>query len=412
MKKWDKWKKRILVFVVTGCMLLDSDMAVLAEETQKVVSNLYDEYQTEQLYKKQYEETVGQVQPEQSAENNDDLKKNLKDAEVLVESAFNEKEQVSLRLPEITKYTDEKEVELTGLYGEPVEVKEHEKVFQVDATHYVTLLTSEANTYESTSGEMRPVDLTLIPKDIEGKEEVKIPTEEEIRDPNLDLIYEPKDSSIDVSFPANVTEERGIEITNKEHTLELFPQEGTYGNATTKDHALLYNNVQENIDVQYSVDTTGVKEDIILREKTEQNEFHYVFDAERYDVECKDNQIFIREKGKNTILFVLSAPLMSDSDGSQSQKIEMTAEKQSDDHTYVITVRADKDWLQAEERVYPVKIDPTVTIPTESLIEVTTSTVHGTYHGAGYGYAGYITSAMTGVPGGKGHWAEQNVFCS
>ena len=32
-----------------------------------------------------------------------------------------EKEQVSLRLPEITKYTDEKEVELTGLYGEPVE---------------------------------------------------------------------------------------------------------------------------------------------------------------------------------------------------------------------------------------------------------------------------------------------------
>lgn len=52
MKKWDKWKKRILAFVVTGCMLLDSDMAVLAEETQKVVSNLYDEYQTEQLYKK------------------------------------------------------------------------------------------------------------------------------------------------------------------------------------------------------------------------------------------------------------------------------------------------------------------------------------------------------------------------
>lgn len=215
-------EKRILAFVVTGCMLLDSDMAVLAEETQKVVSNLYDEYQTEQLYKKQYEETVGQVQPEQSAENNDDSKKNLKNAEVLEESAFNEKEQVSLRLPEITKYTDEKEVELTGLYGEPVEVKEHEKVFQVDATHYVTLLTSEANTYESTSGEMRPVDLTLIPKDIEGKEEVKTPTEEEIRDPNLDLIYEPKDSSIDVSFPANVTEERGIEITNKEHTLELF----------------------------------------------------------------------------------------------------------------------------------------------------------------------------------------------
>ena len=119
--------------------------------------------------------------------------------------------------------------------------------------------------------------------------------------------------AITLFIATNCKEGNRIEITNKEHTLELFPQEGTYGNATTKDHALLYNNVQENIDVQYSVDTTGVKEDIILREKTEQNEFHYVFDAERYDVECKDNQIFIREKGKNTILFVLSAPLMSDS---------------------------------------------------------------------------------------------------
>ena len=35
MKKWDKWKKRILAFVVTGCMLLDSDMAVLAKKLKK-----------------------------------------------------------------------------------------------------------------------------------------------------------------------------------------------------------------------------------------------------------------------------------------------------------------------------------------------------------------------------------------
>ena len=406
MRKKNNWKRRVLAVLLTGCMMLDSNMVVLAEETKEVISGLYDTYQTEQSYKKQYNETMEQVLPEQTNENTDAQRNeaeenNQADPQIKENEETNGKEAVSLRLPEVKTYRDEKEAELTGLYGEPVEVKEHEKTYQVNATHYVTLLTSEANTYETISGEVRPIDLTLIPKDAESEAEVETPTEEEIRDPKLDVVYEPKDSNIEVSLPANVTEERGIEITNKEHTLELFPQEGTYGNATTKDHALLYNSVQENVDVQYSMDKTGVKEDIILREKTEQNEFQYLFDAKGYDVESKDNQIFIREKGKKTILFVLSAPVMTDDEGNQSQDIEMTAEVNTKDDTCLITVRADKDWLQAEERVYPVKIDPTVTVPTESLIEVTTSTVHGTYHGAGYGYAGYITSKMTGVPGAK-----------
>lgn len=406
MKKRNEWKRKILAVFLAGCMLLDFNIVVLAEETREIVTNLYDTYQIEQSYEKQYDETIEQVQPKQTAENADTPNNEAEasvpmGADVREDEEANAKETVLLRLPETTQFTDEKEAELTRLYGEPVEIKEHEKIYQADATHYVTLLTSEANTYETKSGEVCPVDLNLIPKDAKNEEEVEPPTEEEIRDPNLDIVYGPKDSSIEVSFPANVTEARGIEIKNKEHTLELFPQEGTYGNATTKDHSLLYNNVQKNIDIQYSVGTTGVKEDIILREKTEQNEFHYLFDSKGYDVESKDDQIFIREKGKKTILFVLSAPVMSDSNGNQSQDIDMTAEKNPDDDNYMITVHADKDWLHAEERVYPVKIDPTVTVPTESLIEVTTSTVHGVYNGAGYGYAGYITSKMTGVPGAK-----------
>ena len=220
MKKRNNWKRRILAVLLTGCMVLDSNMIVLAEETREVITGLYDTYQTEQSYKRQYDETVEQVQPEQVDENtdvqiNEVEGNNQVDPETKEDAETSGKESVSLRLPEVKTYTDETEAELTGLYGEPVEVKEHEKTYQVNATHYVTLLTSEANTYETTSGEVRPVDLTLIPKDAESEAEVENPTEEEIRDPKLDIVYEPKDSSIGVSFPANVTEERGIEITNK-----------------------------------------------------------------------------------------------------------------------------------------------------------------------------------------------------
>ena len=404
MKKIYEWGKRILTFALIACMLFDSNMVVLAEEIGETAIGAYESYQEEQAYQQQYDEVQEQVQPEQTnVEKTEDSQQVINEQE-----AEGENEQsadaitmssVNLRLPETKQFSDEKEAELTGLYGEPVEVKEHEKVYQVDETHYVTLLTSEANTYETTDGEIKPIDLTLVPKDSQSNEEVEVPSEEQIRDENLDIVYSPKDSAVNVNLPANVTEKQGIQITNEEHTLELFPKEGTYGNATIQDNALLYNGVQDHMDVQYTIDKTGVKEDIILQKWNDQNIFRYTFDASGYDVECKDNQVLIREKKKEEILFVLSAPVMTDAAETESQNITVSFEQERNLGT--VTLEADKEWLASAERVYPVKIDPTVTVPTESLIEVTTSTVHGTYQGTGYGYAGYITSEMTGVPGAK-----------
>lgn len=71
MRKKNNWKRRVLAVLLTGCMVLDSNMVVLAEETKEVITNLYDTYQTEQSYKKQYNETKEQVVPEQTEENTD-----------------------------------------------------------------------------------------------------------------------------------------------------------------------------------------------------------------------------------------------------------------------------------------------------------------------------------------------------
>ena len=304
---------------------------------------------------------------------------------------------VSLRLPDTKTLVDEKEAELEGLYGEPVEISEHEKVYQVDELNYITYLTSEANTYVAEDGEEKEIDLTLVPTDAATGERCEAPAEEQIRDAALNIDYVPKDCENKVILPANAGSERGIQIQNGEHILELFPEDGNYGNATIQEQALLYNQVQEQIDVQYTVESTGLKEDIILNEWTGIHEFKYSFYKAGYEAEESENQIFIREEGKDEILYVLSAPVMTDAAGMESRKLTLSLTENED--TCYVTLDADEEWLADEGRVYPVEIDPTVTVPTSSLIEVTTSTVHGTYQGAGYGYAGYITSQMTGVPG-------------
>ncbi|MFI2777638.1 hypothetical protein, partial [Escherichia coli] len=81
------------------------------------------------------------------------------------------------------------------------------------------------------------------------------------------------------------------------------------------------------------------------------------------------------------------------------EDITLSLQKQ-EDH-YELTVDASQEWLADEARVYPVRIDPTVTVPTENLIDTVTSSVHGTYQGRGYGYVGYITQEMTGIGNAK-----------
>ena len=131
--------------------------------------------------------------------------------------------------------------------------------------------------------------------------------------------------------------------------------------------------------MQYTVQSNGVKEEIILAEWGGKNSFTYGLDASKYDVSLKDNQILVREKGKAKILFVLTAPMMVDSVGATSNALTLGLKK--GDGRHEVTVTASKEWLSDSERKYPVRIDPTVTVPREKILDIVTSSVHGQYQG-------------------------------
>ncbi|MHC5791879.1 hypothetical protein ACYT6H_09825, partial [Streptococcus pyogenes] len=84
-------------------------------------------------------------------------------------------------------------------------------------------------------------------------------------------------------------------------------------------------------------------------------------------------------KGKDTVLFVLTAPVMVDANGAESQDILLELTKSG--KQYELTVVASEDWLKDVGRAYPVRIDPTVTVPRENLLDVVTSSVRGTFLG-------------------------------
>lgn len=301
-------------------------------------------------------------------------------------------EEVLLRQPEL----EEDPVDIYGqMYGEPVAVYEYGKVYQTDSNSYKFIGTADPEVFEE-DGELKEIDNALV-------EEQEIGVVPFLRNGEENTYYTNADNQIDIKLPAKMWSQKGLKFTNKEgRTLEVFPYEGIYENAVTLDNAILYNEVFENIDVQYTLKGNGVKEDIILRENTDKNTFTYSFSNEEYAAELENNTVSIFDKTEEgedrEVLFYLNAPVMIDGAGNTSDGV--TIHLSEDGDHFLLTIEADREWLDQEERVYPVKVDPTITVPSDNLTVITTSSRRGTYSEAEYGYAGYVSANVTGVSGG------------
>ena len=344
---------------------------IYAEEINQAIK----QGQAEEAYKKAVTEassqTVGSENANTEGSTSSDASKPVKDG------------GDALQQPKVVNGESKAEAELKKQYGAPVAVSGQEQLFRVDDTHFVTHIGSDIKTYIDKEGVEVPVDLSLYSYHANGKH-----------------YYLPKESPVGVVLPSEVKKETPIDITHKDDKISLYPLDKTYEQATVEKNAILYNNVDGKTDVQYTVQSNGVKEEIILAEWGGKNSFTYGLDASKYDVSLKDNQILVREKGKTKILFVLTAPMMVDSVGATSNALTLGLKK--GDGRHEVTVTASKEWLSASERKYPVRIDPTVTVPREKILDIVTSSVHGQYQGYSYGYVGYLTAemiGMTGVPG-------------
>lgn len=388
-KNLNKFVKYITLF----SLLMGSMPIAYAEDIKDAVEQSKAETYYNQTVESAQESVVPDVdnkaEPPPATEETTDTSQSKDESEDKTKDSSEEKdkteetEEHEIRLPEVEeKRPNVEEQSLKEKYGEPISENGQEQIYKVDETHFITYISGDVKTYKDEEGTDLPVDLNLVSDTADNE-----------------TVFKPSGSPVDVVLPSKVDEKQGIQVSKGEDTLELMPKDKTYENATVKENALLYNNVDGADDVQYTITDNGVKEEIILESWREKHQFTYYFSAEKYSATLLDNQIIITKKGKKKVLFVLSAPLMVDQADETSDAIKLSLKEQ--DGLYELMIDADEDWLKDEKRAYPVRVDPTVTVPTENLIDTVTSSVHGTYQGRGYGYVGYITQEMTGIPNAK-----------
>ncbi|WP_421448564.1 DNRLRE domain-containing protein [Streptococcus suis] len=364
-----KKRRKIVSWLMLSTILLANSPLVYAQEIQEIVETSQSQAYYEEAVEEARETTVGGDNANTTNASNSDQ----------TTAASTTDGGDAIQQPKITEEgQNAEEAALRSQYGEPVLESGQEQLYKVDETRFVTYIGSQAKTYIDHEGREVPIDLELYSYHADGTH-----------------YYLPKESPVDVVLPAKVTETTPIDVISQEDKISLYPLDKTYEHATVEDNAILYNNVDGATDVQYTVQSNGVKEEIVLSKWEEKNRFTYVLEAGNYDVSLETNQVLVRQKGKKEILFVLNAPLMVDAAGETSQDIKLElAEK---DGHYHITVVAGKEWLADKARQYPVRIDPTITVPRENILDSVTSSVHGQYQGYAYGYIGYMTVESIGM---------------
>lgn len=238
-----------------------------------------------------------------------------------------------------------------------VQFNDRYRTYQVGEGEYVTILGGYSGLYEDEYGQIQEADNYLS----EAEEEDEVIQEATgsnarrlKRMAASGTVYRNGEGPVSVLIPEEMGSQKGYTLTKGGDSLEIIPVGGDYTASFVSDNAIRYSDVFENVDVQYTVLGDTVKEDIILLDRQERNEFSYRLKSSTLKFKKQDDAIIAYRTSAKEPLFYLTAPMMADAAGCGTDRIKLSYNSS----TKTMTLTADKDWLDSEEREYPVRIDP------------------------------------------------------
>ena len=126
--------------------------------------------------------------------------------------------------------------------------------------------------------------------------------------------------------------------------------------------SVLYKDILMNADVEYVIYGRNVKENIVLKERQIQTEYIYSFILSLENlvpVTAENGQIDLNDPETGETVYFLPKPAMWDAAGEFSDAVyyELT---ETENGLFTLIITADPEWINDENRVFPVTIDPPV----------------------------------------------------
>ncbi|MFG3613417.1 DNRLRE domain-containing protein [Rummeliibacillus stabekisii] len=188
-----------------------------------------------------------------------------------------------------------------------------------------------------------------------------------------------EDTKLESNFPEKVKTDKPMYYEYKGHKLEFTNLTATDGkniyesnqstSSENKDNKITYKEIYPNIDLRHITLNNEVKEDWIIKKYNGIHQFNYIINTDLYGEVLSDGSVgFYENKLKEKLVFTLPAPSMMDSninetkgEGTRSNNIHYVLH-QINPEEYKLSLIADDSWLASDKRVFPIYVDPSVSI--------------------------------------------------
>ena len=191
--------------------------------------------------------------------------------------------------------------------GELVSIDEYSKTYQISESEFITQIDGNSNLYIDNDGEAQIIDNTLT---------MQMPS-------FAPDYFENTANDYIVKLPTEINTNNGVKIEKDGYTIEMIPTEGDFSRPVAVDNAVLYNDVFDGIDYQYTALGDIIKEDIVLNKAVEKNIFTFIIKANGLNIQQKEGAICLFTEDETNPVYTIVAPEMSDASGRISTNIDL-----------------------------------------------------------------------------------------
>ncbi len=172
---------------------------------------------------------------------------------------------------------------------------------------------------------------------------------------------------------------------------------------------IIYKDILSDVDLQYVIASGNIKENIIVKSKQDSYNYSFTLKLNNLDaVKASDGSISIFDPDTEKVIYYIPAPIVYDANGefADASLSEYTLTK-TGNNTYSLAVTADSEWMNSNDRAYPVTIDPPIYITSGSTVTdtyINSYSVTSAPSSLEYMYAGnttqlyWKTSALPSLP--------------
>ena len=249
-------------------------------------------------------------------------------------------------------------------YGEDMaERREGRRVIRMEGGRTKLVLSSEAEEYRDTDGNWQDTDNTLEYRaaeedDFAGYEtkgnryRVRLP--ENAKNAILMRVQE-GESRLDIRLKERCRTANGALASRKGKVVNY---ERSVGEKGRKCGEIGYRDIFEKTDVRYNLEGGKIKESLVVKERRESYRYEFCIETEQAELVREETGAILIQHGEEQ-LFRIPEAFMEDANGEVSNAVTYELEEESAGH-YHFAIVADAEWMNAEERAFPVLIDPTL----------------------------------------------------